>query len=179
MPPIPAKLLSPDQWKAVEEIVATRRGELIGPFIPALRSPEFTRRLQRLGEYLRYDAALPPKLREMAILLTARHWTQHFEWYVHAPIAQQAGVRAETIKAIAARRRPDAMEPAEAIVYDFLQQLHLTQSVNDVPFSSSTYRPSGACCGAFCVRGNAPATASVANSWPKPEWYWRSLAMGR
>src|SRR5687768_2418011 len=80
LPPIPSEQLTPDQEAAVQEMVAGRRGAVIGPFIATLRSPELTRRLQRLGEYLRYDAALPEKLREMTILLTAREWTQGFEW---------------------------------------------------------------------------------------------------
>src|SRR5687768_8644791 len=62
----------------------------------------------------------------------------------------------------------------------YVQVARLTArgAVNDVPFNSSTYRPRGACWGAFCVRGSAPATASDANSWPKPAWYWGALAMG-
>ena len=88
MPPIPAEQMTPAQRKAAAEMTAGPRGAVIGPFIPALRSPEFTRRLQRVGEYLRYEAALPPRLREMAILLVAREWTQNFEWDVHAPIAE-------------------------------------------------------------------------------------------
>src|SRR5687768_18401283 len=79
-PPLPPEQLTADQQAAVDELVASPRGGVIGPFIATLRSPELTRRLQRLGEYIRFEAALPEKLREMAILLTAREWTQGFEW---------------------------------------------------------------------------------------------------
>src|SRR5688572_4068878 len=114
MPPIPAEAMTPAQREAAEEIAAGRRGGVYGPFVPALRSPEFLRRLQRLGEYLRYDLALPPRLREMAIILTARHWTQDFEWDVHAPLARQAGLAAPVIEAIKEGRRPAGMEGDEA-----------------------------------------------------------------
>ena len=49
-------------------------------------------RVSALGEYLRYRSALPPRLSEFAILVTAAQWQQQFEWDVHAPIALKAGI---------------------------------------------------------------------------------------
>ena len=72
MPRVADAALTLEQREAAREIAAGRRGELSGPFVPALRSPEFMRRLQHLGAYLRYDCALPPSIREMVILLTPR-----------------------------------------------------------------------------------------------------------
>lgn len=135
LPPIPVDRLTPEQRAAVEEIVAGPRGGLIGPFIPALRSPEFMRRLQALGEYLRYDQALEPRLREMVILLTARHWTQQFEWHVHHPLALAAGVAPATADAIAAGARPPALAPDEAVVYEFVIELQRGGSVSDATYA--------------------------------------------
>ncbi len=131
MPPIPAKKLSAEQREAVREIEAGPRGKLIGPFIPALRSPEFMRRLQKLGEYLRYSSALGPRLGEMAILMTARFWTQQFEWDTHAPAAAKAGLGKEKIRAIAEGRRPEGMSEDEEIVYEFLMELEHQRCVSD------------------------------------------------
>jgi 4-carboxymuconolactone decarboxylase len=137
MPPIPADEMSAAQRDAAQQIAAGRRGALYGPFVPALRSPEFLRRLQALGEYLRYDLALPPKLREMVILLTAREWTQDYEWAVHAPLARQAGLSADVIAAIADGRRPPEMAGDEALVYDFFVELRRSQTVSDVTYASA------------------------------------------
>ena len=123
--------MTPAQREAAQEIASGRRGDLYGPFVPALRSPEFLRRLQRLGEYLRYDCALPPALREMAILLTARKWTQHFEWDVHAPLARQAGLTESIVNAIKGGRRPPDMDRDETLLYDFFVELHESQTVSD------------------------------------------------
>jgi 4-carboxymuconolactone decarboxylase len=131
MPPIPPEQMTPEQRQAVEEIASGRRGGLIGPFVPSLRSPEFMRRLQRLGEYLRYDNAVGSRLSEMAILLTARAWTQDFEWHVHASIAQQAGLSAQIVDAIAAGRRPAGMALDEALVHDFFDELQRSRAVTD------------------------------------------------
>jgi 4-carboxymuconolactone decarboxylase len=134
MPPIPAAQMTPEQRAAAEEVASGRRGALIGPFIPAVRSPEFMRRLQRLGEYLRYDNALPRRLSEMAILLTARAWKQEFEWHVHAPLALQAGLSERIIDAIAAGDRPSAMAEDEAVIHDFFDELQTTRAVGDATY---------------------------------------------
>jgi 4-carboxymuconolactone decarboxylase len=134
MPPIPPEQMTTAQREAAQEVTGGRRGELSGPFVAALRSPEFMRRLQRLGEYLRYDSALEPRLREMVILLTAREWTQEYEWYVHYPLALQAGLRREVIDAIADARRPAACGEDEALVYDFFQELQRHKSVSDATY---------------------------------------------
>lgn len=131
MPPIPKAKQTPAQRVAARELAATPRGGVIGPFIPALRSPEFMTRLQRLGEYLRYRGALGPRLTELAILLTARAWTQQFEWSVHAKTARAAGLSAAKIAAIGAGRRPAKLEADEAVVYDFFIELESTRSVGD------------------------------------------------
>jgi 4-carboxymuconolactone decarboxylase len=137
LPPIPPEQLSADQQAAVDELVAGKRGAVIGPFIATLRSPELTRRLQRLGEYVRFNAALPEKLREMAILLTAREWRQGFEWQVHAPIAAAAGVAEETVTAIADGRRPASLDPEEEIVYSVWTELHRTHGVSDATWDAA------------------------------------------
>ena len=137
LPLIPAEQLSPDQKLAIDEMVAGPRGAVIGPFIATLRSPELTRRLQRLGAYLRYDAALPEKLREMAVLLTAREWTQGFEWETHSPLAAKAGLGAETIAAIAEARLPGAMDRGESLVYDVFTELYRDRAVSDATYESA------------------------------------------
>jgi 4-carboxymuconolactone decarboxylase len=134
MPPIPAKKMTPAQKTAVQAVISGPRGALIGPFVPSLRSPEFMGHLQKLGEYLRYHTALGPRLGELVILLTARHWTQNFEWHVHAPLALKYGLKKETVQAIAEGRRPPRMSEDEALVHDFFMELQLNKSVSDATY---------------------------------------------
>jgi 4-carboxymuconolactone decarboxylase len=131
LPPIPEAKLTPEQRAAAAELSATARGSVFGPFVPLIRSPEMLNRLQRLGQYLRYDSALAPRLSEMAILVVARHWSQQYEWHVHHPIALKSGLQPAKAAAIAAGRRPDAMDAEEAALHDLLVEILRTQSVSD------------------------------------------------
>ena len=135
MPPLEADQMTEAQQKAAADLVAGPRGRLIGPFVPLLRSPEFMSRLQRTGEYLRYHSALGARLNEFVILLTARQWTQQFEWFAHYPIALKAGVKADIAKAIAEGRRPAGMAEDEEVAYDFLDELFRTREVGDTAYA--------------------------------------------
>jgi 4-carboxymuconolactone decarboxylase len=140
MPPIPQEKWTDLQKKAAEEITSGPRKELVGPFIPLLRSPEFMSRLQRVGEYLRFQTKLGSNISEFIILVIARQWTQQFEWYSHESLALKAGIKPETIKAIAEAHRPAEMTPDETMVYDFITELRLRQSVSDPVYAQIVSR---------------------------------------
>src|SRR6202035_2166413 len=131
MPPIPPEKLTDVQKKAMEEVIAGPRGSFVGPFVPLLRSPDLMSRLQKVGEYLRFNTKLGPNISEFIILLIARQWTQQFEWFSHEALAVKAGIKAETIKAIADGQRPAEMTPDEEMVYEYVTELRLHQSVSD------------------------------------------------
>lgn len=135
MPPIASDKLTPEQKAAVDAVVAGPRGHLVGPFIVLMRSPEFMNRLQKTGEYLRFNSAMPPRLSELAILITARAWTQQFEWVHHLAIGKKAGLASEICDAIAEGRRPDKMADDEAIVHDLLMELIRNRSVSDTTYA--------------------------------------------
>ena len=136
MPPIPEDQMTPEQKAAVDEFKAVRNTNRFGgPFVPLLRSPEMMRRARNVGDYVRYRSALPPRLSEFVILLTARHWTQNYEWYAHAPIAEREGLDAAIIEAVADGRRPAGMAEDEAAVYDFCQELLRTQGISDPTYA--------------------------------------------
>lgn len=116
--------LTPVQRRAAEEFRRLRGVDPFGPFIPLLKSPELMPRVAALGEYLRYRSALPPRLSELAILITAAHWRQEFEWEIHAPIAAKAGIPGEVIDALWNGERPTGLAADQAALYDFCVTLH-------------------------------------------------------
>ncbi len=131
MPPIPADKMTDAQNKASAELLSGPRKALDGPFVPLIRSPEFMTRLQKTGEYLRFNTKLGPSISEFIILITARHWTQQFEWDTHVGIAGKAGVKPEIIAAIAEGRRPVGMSLDEEMIHNFCTELLHNQCVSD------------------------------------------------
>jgi len=137
MPPIPADKLTEAQKRAVEEFKAARNADVSGPFVPMLRSPEVMSRARAMGDYLRFRSTLPPRLSEFVILLTARRWTQQYEWNAHAPLALQAGVSRDIVNAIAEGRRPERMAEEHDILYTLCDELQRNQSVTDATYAQA------------------------------------------
>jgi 4-carboxymuconolactone decarboxylase len=131
LPPLTEEQMSPEQRAAAAEISAGPRGAVIGPFAPLLRSPELMTRLQKVGEYLRFESPLERRLFEMTILFVARWWDQQFEWTFHHPLALQAGLDPAIADAIAEDRRPEDMDAPAAAVWDLLDELFRTRAVSD------------------------------------------------
>ncbi len=135
MPPIAAEALTDAQKKAIAEFKAARSADVSGPFIALLRSPEVMTRARAMGDYLRYRSVLSARLSEFVILLTARQWTQNYEWSAHEPLARQAGLSAAIIAAIADGRRPPAMADDEDVLYTLCDELRRNQSVSDATYA--------------------------------------------
>jgi len=134
MPPIPADKLTEAQKKAIEEFKAARSADISGPFVAMLRSPEVMSRARAMGDYLRFRSSLPPRLSELVILLTARRWTQQYEWNAHAPLAVKGGLDPAIVNAIALGRRPERMAEDEDIIYSLFDEIQRHQAVSDATY---------------------------------------------
>ena len=125
----PGTGLTPEQRHAAEEFRRLRGVDPFGPFISLLHSPELMTRVSALGEYLRFRSALPPQLRELAILITAAHWRQQYEWDVHAPIALETGIAQSVLDAVWKGEAPDDLDHQQQAVYDLCITLHRDRTV--------------------------------------------------
>ena len=86
------ELLSAAQQAVYDAIKSGPRGVVRGPALIWLHSPEYAARVQRVGEFLRWDTVLGQRLSELAILITARHYNAHFIWFNHHELAAENGV---------------------------------------------------------------------------------------
>lgn len=121
---IPPGEMSADQKQTYEEAIAGKRGSAPAPMMAWLNSPAMARHATRLGEELRFNTMFPPKLSEIAILVTARHWTAHYEWWAHKRLALKAGLEEKIIDAIRDRRTPRFDDPRAQMIYDVAKSLH-------------------------------------------------------
>jgi 4-carboxymuconolactone decarboxylase len=135
LPPIPPGKLTDVQKKAIDEFKAARSVDISGPFVAMLRSPEVMNRARAMGDYLRFRSSLPPRLSEFVILLTARRWTQQYEWNAHRPLALRGGLKADLVQAIADGRRPLAMAEDEDAIYTLWQEVQKNDGVSDATWS--------------------------------------------
>lgn len=127
--------LNPDQKAYVDKEIAA--GRALGPNGPAninLRSPQMAELEGPLTEYLRFKAPMQRKLKEIAVLLTARFWGGQYVWYSHRQQALDAGLAPAFITAMAKGERPANMTQDEEAVYDFTTELLQTRQVSDASF---------------------------------------------
>jgi len=128
--------LTAEQQTAFDAIAGSKRGLVQGPLRVWLQSPKLADRAQALGAFCRYDTQLPPRISELAILVTGAFWASGFEWAVHAPIALQEGLSAQIIEDIRCRKTPTFTADDEAAVYAFAQELHQTHQVSDSTYAA-------------------------------------------
>jgi 4-carboxymuconolactone decarboxylase len=132
--------MTPTQREVAAEIAAGPRGEVRGPFLALIHNAELARRVQALGEHLRWKSKLPPQLLELAVLVTARRWTCQHEWLMHEKLARKAGLAPRIIEAVAKATLPAGMGPDESLVHAFCLQAHTTGHVDDATFAAARER---------------------------------------
>jgi 4-carboxymuconolactone decarboxylase len=136
-PRLTQEQMSPAQREVAAEISAGPRGEVRGPFLALIHNAELARRVQALGEHLRWNSRLPPRLLELAVLVTARRWTCQFEWFMHEKLARKAGLDERIIAAIGKAQMPQNMGREESLVHAFCLQAHTTGHVDDATFAAA------------------------------------------
>ena len=140
LPALRPDQLSPEQ-KAINDAIASGpRGNSSGPFQSWLRSPELADRLQKVGEYVRFQTSLPKPLNEFAILVAGRYWNSAFEWAYHYPLAIRGGVEASVLKDLSDGRAPGGMSDDEALVYGFSTELRRDKAVSDATYARALAR---------------------------------------
>jgi len=115
--------MSAAQHRIYDAVVKGPRGKMVGPLRAVIHSPELAERWSALGEFLRYNTCLPPRLNELAIIVSGRHWTSQVEWWAHSTAAAKAGLPADVIEAIRVGEPPVFSEDDDATVYEFARQL--------------------------------------------------------
>lgn len=136
------KLLSPgemneNQKQTYDKSIAGKRGAPPAPMMAWLNSPEMARHATRLGAVLRFDTMFPAKLSEIAILVTARHWTAHYEWYAHKRLALKGGMDPKVVDDIRDRRTPRFEDAKAQMIYDVSRSLHEGHGLSKVLYEEA------------------------------------------
>jgi 4-carboxymuconolactone decarboxylase len=155
MPKIPPEKLTAAQQQAIDQRRADQQArseacrdpkmdpakctgeyyDLHGPMVPLLRSPDVMVAVNSMGNYLEFKTVLPPKIRELVILLAAREWIQPYVWNSHYQSALNQGLNSEIIKAVSDGRHPAGMSEREESAYEFCDELHKHHGVSDPTYA--------------------------------------------
>ncbi len=137
LPDLDPNRLTPEQKAVYDRIVSGPRGRVQGPLRVWLTSPELADKAQALGALCRYGTSLPPRLSELAILVTGAYWQAGFEWYAHAPLAIEAGLAPAAVEAIRVGRAPSLLQADEQAVYRFAHELVHARRVSPPTYAAA------------------------------------------
>src|SRR6476646_5447111 len=120
--------MNAEQRAVYDKIVSGPRGRIQGPLRAALHNAELADKWQALGALLRYGTSLPPRLSEIAILVTGRACNSPFEWYAHRAEAEKAGIEPAIIDALLSQTVPPDLGTDDAAVYHYAVELNRHKS---------------------------------------------------
>src|SRR5690349_17666722 len=134
LPQFQAATATDEQKAVLQDILSGPRGNLNGPFLGWIFSPELAQHAQRLGAFCRYQTGLPLRLSELAILVTAARWRSQAEWHIHHPIAIDAGVPPAIAESLRTGERPVFDDDDDELIFLFASELHENRRVSDRTF---------------------------------------------
>jgi len=133
--------LNPEQKAYVESLQKPPRNNTTAlrnpPFKVYMRSPALASKLEAVSDYVRWGTGQPPRLTELAIMITARHWSSQWIWRGHYRAAVKDGLDPSVGADIAGGRRPTKMKEDETILYNYATELYRDKAVSDATFAAA------------------------------------------
>ena len=137
VPDLKPEEMTAEQKRLAQKIAGPRGGVVRGPFAIWLRNTALVDKADELGNLLREGTSVPRRLSELAILVTARHWTAQYEWFAHERQAREVGIADAVIDAIRNRTRPRFDKADEQVVYDLASELYENKAVSDKTYAAA------------------------------------------
>ena len=138
--------LNPDQLSAqqkayVESLQKPPRSNTTAltnpPFKVYMRSPELATKLEAVSDYVRWGTGQQPRLTELAIMITARQWSNQWIWRGHYRAAVKGGLDASVGAVMAAGKRPEKMKEDETILYNYAMEMYRDKAVSDATYAAA------------------------------------------
>ena len=124
----------PSMHQHIYSEIAASRGGVQANFKALLNSPVATSKMAVLGSYVRFETPLPPRIKALAVLTTARETDGDYVWTVNEPQAKVAGLDEQLISAIRERQAPRGLTPEDAAIVQFTQELLRQHRISDAIF---------------------------------------------
>jgi 4-carboxymuconolactone decarboxylase len=130
----------PAEYRHIYDDIAASRGGVPPNYHALLNNPLAASRMAALGSYVRFEASLPPRVKALAVLATAREHEGDYVWTANQPQARNAGVDEATIKAIRERRAPQDLASEDAVIVQFTLELLRQHRITDATFQAVQQR---------------------------------------
>ncbi len=140
-PTLKADQLNAEQKAYIENLQKPPRNNTTAlqnpPYKVYMRSPELAARLESVSDYVRWGTGQPPRLTELAIMITARQWSSQWIWRGHYRAAVRGGLDPSVGADIAAGKRPDKMKEDEMVLYNYAMEMYRDRSVSDQTYAAA------------------------------------------
>ena len=129
--------LDADQHAVLEAIQRGPRGNrhgrigLVGPFGVWVRAPKVGHAVQAFGGAVRFETALPERVKEVAICTVGAHHRAKFEFAAHRSLAIAAGVSEQVVEAIRCGTAPSFDDDRERLAHAVTRSLLETHGIDD------------------------------------------------
>jgi 4-carboxymuconolactone decarboxylase len=128
---------TPEQRRVAVALAASPRGGVRGPYAPLIHSPELADRMRHLGDFIRFEGVLPPRLKEILIFTVAGRWSAAFMYAVHREGAASHGLAPALVEALARGETPAGLSAAEAAAHAVATELLRNAAVSDATFAAA------------------------------------------
>jgi 4-carboxymuconolactone decarboxylase len=126
-----------DRQRELSERIVARRGAVRGPYRVWLNSPELCERVEALGAFVRFESALPERLRLLTLLVACREFDAQYSWNAHVGQALDAGIPQSAIDAIARHEDPVFTDHASRVFVAFCRELLREHFISDATFAAA------------------------------------------
>jgi 4-carboxymuconolactone decarboxylase len=137
IPPVTRERVREDLRRIFDEVSSGPGGVGTGPMSVLKYSPEMSRRAIPLFNYVRNESSLPQKVRELAMLTTARATDCPYIWNAHAALGRQAGLPDALVDALRDRKPLPPMAVEEAVVIKLGMEFFQTHRISQETFDSA------------------------------------------
>ena len=136
IPPVNRERIKEELRPIFDEVAAGPGGVGTGPMSVLKNSPEMALRATPLFSYVRNESTVPKKLRELAMLLTARAMDCPYIWNAHASFGRQEGLSDALVDALRDNKPLPPMPSDEAAIINYGMELFKTRRVRQETFQA-------------------------------------------
>lgn len=142
MPRLPVVTEPTPAQRPVYDYLLKTRGPagVKGGFGVMLASPELAQRIAHLGSYIRFDSAVPERMRSVAALAISAELENPWEYTVHARMCRERGVPEAVVQALLDRAPVSGADADDQLAIDIARAMARHHQLEQATFDAAHRR---------------------------------------